>query len=96
MVRQVVFEEDPGTSDLRSGDLSRLGARAQFLRMAAQERSGFLEIESLHGSIPDWLYEHSVRDGESHHADNPAATRIKDAVRAGESEPVAAQRGAGC
>jgi hypothetical protein len=42
VLRQVLLEEDPGTADLCAGDLSGFGACAEFLRMAAQEGSGFV------------------------------------------------------
>lgn len=48
MLCQVVFDEDPGASDLGAGDLSGLRARSQFLRMTAQKCSGFMEIQCLH------------------------------------------------
>lgn len=69
MLRQVLLKEDPGTADLGTGNLPSLGARAQFLWVAAQENGGFLEIESLHGGIP--AGSSTALAGDSHDADSP-------------------------
>jgi hypothetical protein len=92
---QVLFEEDPGTADLRAGDLSGLGTTAEFLRMAAQEGGGFFDIERPHGGIPAGGTSTALA-GDSHHADSPTATRVEGHPSDGNTEPVAAQHIKGC
>ena len=95
MLGQVLFEEDPGTADLRAGDLSGLGTTAEFLRMAAQEGGGFFDIERPHGGIPAGGTSTALA-GDSHHADSPTATPVEGHPSDENAEPVAAQHIKGC
>lgn len=90
MLREVLFEEDPGATDIRTGDLSGLGTWAKFLRMATQESGGFLEVERLHGGIPAGGTSTAFAGG-SHHADTPVATRVEGYRIVRNSEPIGAQ-----
>jgi hypothetical protein len=73
---QILFEEDPGAADLGSGDFPGLGTTTEFLRMAAQERSSFLDIERPHNDIPAGVASTALTE-DSHDADSPTATRAK-------------------
>jgi len=90
VLREVLFEEDPGATDIRTGDLSGLGTWAKFLRMATQESGGFLEVERLHGGIPAGGTSTAFAGG-SHHADTPVATRVEGYRIVRNSEPIGAQ-----
>ena len=51
MLHKVLADEHPAAADLGAGDLPRLGALAQLLRVQAQELRRLVQVESVHCSV---------------------------------------------